>query len=95
MTKRKRLHIFYSGRVQGVGFRYETKETAQRLGLVDWVRNRRDGRVETVVEGNEQTLKSFLVALQSGPLGLNIRHAETSWHDATGEFSSFTIRTTE
>lgn len=91
----KRLHIFYAGRVQGVGFRYTAQETAQRLGLVGWVRNRRDGRVEFVGEGDEQTLQSFLVAMQSGPLGPNIRHAETSWHDATGEFRLFTIRGTE
>lgn len=91
----KRLHIFYSGRVQGVGFRYTAQETAQRLGLSGWVRNRRDGRVQVLAEGDEPTLNAFILAMQNGPLGPNIRHAEITWHDATGEFVSFTIHATE
>lgn len=91
----KRLHIFYSGRVQGVGFRATTQEAAQRLGLTGWARNRRDGRVEVMVEGDEKTLTAFLTAIQSGPLGGHIQNVETSWHEATGEFQIFTIRATE
>ncbi len=91
----KRLHIFYSGRVQGVGFRYTAQETAQRFGLSGWVRNRRDGRVEILAEGDEKTLTDFLAAMQTGPLGANIRNVETTWQEATSEFLSFTIRATE
>ena len=91
----KRFHIFYSGRVQGVGFRYTAKETAQRLGLTGWVRNRRDGRVEVLAEGDEKTLNAFLIAMQSGPLGGNIRNVETAWHEANGDFSGFIIYATE
>jgi acylphosphatase len=91
----KRLHIFYSGRVQGVGFRYTAQEVAQRLGLSGWVCNRRDGRVELLAEGDEKTLNAFLTAMQNGSLGANIRNAETTWSEATGEFALFTIRETE
>lgn len=90
----KRLHIFYSGRVQGVGFRYTAQETAQRLGLTGWVRNRRDRRVEVVAEGDEKTLHAFLLAMKNGPLGGNIQNIETKWLEATSEFERFTIRAT-
>ena len=91
----KRLRIFYSGHVQGVGFRYTAQETARQFKLVGWARNCCDGRVELLAEGDEKALNAFLIAMQSGPLGSNIRHIETSWNDATGEFSSFIIGVAE
>ncbi|HEY0073770.1 MAG TPA: acylphosphatase [Abditibacteriaceae bacterium] len=91
----KRLHIFYSGRVQGVGFRYTVQETAQPLGLVGWVRNLRDGRVEVLAEGDEKTLNTFLLAMQNGPLGGNIQNVEPKWLEATGDFRSFIIHSTQ
>ena len=91
----KQLHIIYSGRVQGVGFRYTARESAQRLGLTGWARNRRDGSVEVVVEGSEEALLSFLAAMKEGPLGPNILGADISWRDAIEEFDDFFIRPTE
>lgn len=91
----KRLHIFYLGYVQGVGFRYTVEEAARRLGLTGWVSNRRDGRVEFVGEGDEKTLLEFIADMKSGPLGPNIADAEMTWSVASGEWQLFTIRPTE
>jgi acylphosphatase len=56
-----------SGRVQGVGFRYFTQDTARREGLAGVVRNLPDGRVEAVAEGDSDALGRFEVALRRGP----------------------------
>ena len=92
MGKRKRLHIFWSGRVQGVGFRYTTETVALELELVGWVRNLPDGRVEAVCEGSEQALNTFLERMAQGPMKRYIRQTETNWGEGTGEFEEFRIR---
>ena len=61
------LHAFVSGRVQGVFFRVTTKQIAQRLHLVGWVRNCRDGRVEVLAEGPKVKLQELLDWLHQGP----------------------------
>ena len=53
-------HLFFRGRVQGVGFRWTCKRTAEQLGIEGWVRNRRDGSVEAVVRGTPSALRQFL-----------------------------------
>ena len=55
------------GRVQGVGFRAFVEYTAERLGLEGWVRNRRDGTVEAVFVGPEQSVTAALEACRAGP----------------------------
>ena len=55
----KRIHVFYSGQVQGVGFRYTVQDIAASFGIAGWFRNLRDGRVEVVAEGKEMDLKEF------------------------------------
>ena len=59
--------FFISGRVQGVGFRYWTSTRGRQLGLVGWVRNRRDGRVEVLAYGDTADLDTLRHALQTGP----------------------------
>ena len=88
----KRVHIFYRGRVQGVGFRYTAETAALGLKLTGWVRNLPDGRVETVCEGSEQGLKKFLKVFQAGPMKPYIETAQVNWEEATGEFEDFQIR---
>jgi len=56
-------HIFYSGMVQGVGFRYTAQRLANQLSLTGWTRNLSDGRVEIVVEGSKDTIQDFLSLL--------------------------------
>lgn len=84
----KRLHVFYSGYVQGVGFRYTVRNTASGLGLTGWVRNLPGGRVELVCEGEEKKLKMFLDDIaKEFPAD-----AQVSWGKASGEFADFDIR---
>ena len=59
-----RAHIFYSGRVQGVGFRYTTEAFAVKLDLKGWVRNLADGRVEMMVEGDEKKVEQLCQELE-------------------------------
>ncbi len=76
--ERRRLHI--TGRVQGVGFRFSTREEARRLGVRGWVRNLADGTVEAVIEAPKETLESMLAFCHRGP-----RYAEVDGVDAREE----------
>ena len=88
----KRIHAFYSGRVQGVGFRITAEETARSLGVVGWVKNLRDGRVELVAEADEAALERFLDAIRTGPMKNFVTQVEISWSNATDTFEEFEIR---
>ena len=90
----QQLHAFVSGRVQGVGFRYFVRSTAQSLGVGGWVRNLRDGRVELVAEGYIAQLRDLLSQLHRGPSGSDVKDIEERWVDATGEFKDFGVKAT-
>lgn len=87
MKRRVRLQI--SGVVQGVSFRWSMEREARRLGVSGWVRNRRDGSVESVAEGDEAILKELIEWAHEGPPGARVTNVEAEWSDATGEFSRF------
>ena len=61
------VHIFYSGEVQGVGFRYFVQRQALRMSLDGWVRNTADGAVELEAQGDARTIAAFIAALKQGP----------------------------
>ncbi|HET7584632.1 MAG TPA: acylphosphatase [Gemmatimonadaceae bacterium] len=67
------LHLEVHGRVQGVGFRWYVLETARRLDLAGWVRNRRDGAVEVAAEGTADTLRQLREVVEQGPPGAAVR----------------------
>ena len=87
----KRLHAYFSGSVQGVGFRYTAERAATLLNLTGWVKNLRDGRVEVLCEGKESSLKEFLQKIES-VFGVYISDKEIEWSDAAGEFDYFDVR---
>ena len=89
--KRSRMHIFYSGGVQGVGFRYTVKTVAAGFEVVGIVRNLIDGRVELVAEGSREELEAFRTAIPEAGLGHFIRKEEIKWSEATNEFRGFEI----
>ncbi len=88
---RERLHIFFSGRVQGVGFRYTTKAVACGFEVTGTVRNLADGRVELVVEGERSELESFRRAIQDSEVGRFVQQEQAAWSEAKNEFRGFEI----
>jgi acylphosphatase len=88
---RQRLHVYYSGRVQGVGFRYTTKSVALGFEVTGTVRNLSDGRVELVAEGDRTELEAFRRAIQDSEVGRFVRQEEADWSEAKNEFRGFEI----
>ena len=88
----KQLSVVVRGRVQGVYFRTATQREARRLGVNGWVRNRADGAVEVVAEGDEDQVRDLLAFVQRGPSASRVDHVETRWRSYTGEFADFRIR---
>ncbi len=60
-------HVIISGRVQGVGFRYFTKKSAESLGVSGWVKNLRSGDVEAVLQGSSESIDEMMNRLEAGP----------------------------
>lgn len=87
-----RLHAIIRGRVQGVFFRASVADLAQTLGLVGWVRNRFDGGVECVAEGDDEPLLALRRYCERGPSGASVERVELSDEAATGEFRAFSVR---
>lgn len=85
------MHIFYSGNVQGVGFRYTVKSVATGFEVTGTVRNLPDGRVELVAEGAPDELKAFRQAIREEGLEHFIRQEELAWSEARDEFRGFEI----
>ena len=71
-----RRHIYFSGRVQGVGFRFQASWAAKRLDLTGWVRNLDDGRVEMEVQGDEASMERLVERLHQGRF-IRIERMET------------------
>lgn len=85
------MTIYYSGKVQGVGFRYTVKTVAAGFDLTGTVRNLLDGRVELMAEGAKDELEAFREAIRDSGMGHFIQKEEASWGDAQQEFRGFEI----
>lgn len=83
-TNTIRAHVFISGRVQGVGYRASTWDTASLLKLKGWVRNLKDGRVEAVFEGPEDAVKEMLRWCQQGPPAAVVQNVEVEYEPPEG-----------
>jgi acylphosphatase len=86
-----RAHIFVSGKVQGVFFRQNTRRKAQGAGVLGWVKNLDDGRVEAVFKGEEETIKAVIEFCKVGPKGAQVTEITVNWEPYRGEFQSFNI----
>lgn len=92
MSEQARLEAVVHGIVQGVSFRYYTRREASQLGLAGWVRNRWDGTVEVVAEGERGQLEKLLAWLHHGPSGAVVERVDARWTEPAGEFARFEIR---
>ncbi len=86
-----RARVIIEGTVQGVFFRYHTQEMAVKLGLKGWVKNRRDGSVEAVFEGDQGKVDQIIEWCHRGPSPARVTGVHQTWEDYTGEFDDFSI----
>jgi acylphosphatase len=86
-----RAHVFVSGKVQGVFFRQNTKRQAQSQGVMGWVKNLEDGRVEAVFEGEEEAVKAVVEFCKKGPKGALVTDVTVDWESFKEEFQNFSI----
>ncbi len=87
-----RVHVFISGKVQGVFFRSSTKDMAKKSGLFGWVRNLADGRVEAVFEGKKDAIEKMLEWCKLGPEYARVTGIEVIWEEFKGDFKEFLLR---
>jgi acylphosphatase len=86
-----RARVVIEGRVQGVFFRHHTQEMAFELGVKGWVKNRRDGHVEAVFEGDQERVDQILQWCRRGPSGARVTKVHSTWENYTGEFDDFSV----
>jgi acylphosphatase len=87
----KRVAVFYSGRVQGVGFRMTVRQVACGYEVTGAVRNLPDGRVELIAEGAKEELEAFLKGVEESELSGFIGAARVDWQKVQGNFRGFSI----
>jgi len=85
-----RVHLYIYGHVQGVFYRDTMRRFAQSLGLTGWVRNLPDGRVEAVVEGEEEKVEQLVSWCHRGPPSAHVSKVDVSREPYTGEYNVFT-----
>ena len=88
----KQIHIFVTGRVQGVFFRQSTKVMAIKNNAKGWVRNLDDGRVEIVAQGETQDIDNLAHWCKTGPANSRVDEFELSEENVTDEFENFEVR---
>jgi acylphosphatase len=88
---KQRMLIYYTGRVQGVGFRYTVNTLVAGFDVTGTVRNVADGRVELKAEGQREELEAFAEAVETSELAGFIRRRDVVWGEPTGEFHGFAI----
>jgi acylphosphatase len=84
-------HVFVTGRVQGVGYRYATVDTARQLGLHGWVRNLPDNRVEAVFEGVQNVVEEMIRWCHSGPPAAMVQNVVVEYEEPKG-LQGFEVR---
>lgn len=88
----QQLHIFVSGRVQGVGYRRFVRHWARKLGLTGWVQNLPDTRVEAVIHGPQDQMDHLLRICNKGPFMAKVSNIQKVWEESSENFDAFTIR---
>jgi acylphosphatase len=84
-----RAHVWVTGYVQGVFFRHSMARRARAGGITGWVRNLPDGRVEAVLEGEEEAVRGLVDWSGTGPPHATVERIEVDWESVSGDFSDF------
>jgi acylphosphatase len=90
--RRSRAHLFISGVVQGVSYRASTQEQANQRGVVGWVRNLQDGRVEAVLQGPKEKVDDLIRWCRRGPPAAKVEKVDVAWEKVADEFPRFDVR---
>jgi acylphosphatase len=88
---RTRAHLFISGLVQGVFFRDSLRREALQTGVTGWVRNRMDGRVEALMEGEQEEIQRLVEWCKIGPPAAEVDNVEVKFAAPTGEYDRFLV----
>ena len=89
---RERAHVYVSGEVQGVFFRDSAREKAEQLGLVGWVRNLPDGRVQALFEGPSEKVREMIRWCEQGPQHAAVEDMDTEFEAYQGDLKGFEVR---
>jgi acylphosphatase len=89
--EKKQLHLIVEGRVQGVWFRDSTRRQALSAGVYGWVKNRADGKVEAVLEGDADAVNKVAEWCRQGPPGARVTRVHEQEEPWSGQFDSFDI----
>lgn len=92
MDEKKRAHLIIFGRVQGVFFRAETQRAANQIGASGWVRNKMDGTVEAVVEGDANKVIETIEWCKKGSPRSHVEKVDVTWQEYKNEFNGFSVR---
>ena len=88
---KQRIHIFVTGKVQGVFFRQTLKVMAKKNDVFGWVRNLKDGRVEAILEGDDVNVNRIIEWAHAGPANARVEDVEIQNESHVGEFSKFDV----
>ena len=91
MPKQVRARVVITGKVQGVCFRAETQHAARQRNVQGWVRNRPEGSVEALFEGNEPAVKAILEWCWQGSPFSRVQHVDVQWEPYVGDYDQFDI----
>ena len=87
----KRVRLFVTGKVQGVFFRQTLKVMAKKNSIFGWVKNLNDGRVESILEGDEEKINKLIEWANDGPANSRVESVEVQDEKFIGEFSKFDV----
>ena len=91
IERKPTVHIIIKGKVQGVSFRYFTLIHAQELNVAGWVRNKPNGNVEVVAQGNKTNLELLIIKLQQGPSFSRVEDVSLNWEYENKDYTDFII----
>jgi len=91
MENKVSAHAIIRGKVQGVFFRMETKRIADGYGVFGWVKNRSDGTVEAVFEGEQERIAAVLEWCRKGPPPAVVKDVDVTWGPYTSRYRGFDI----